>query len=260
MICRELCPAGIIMKNEETGFPCVPDRLAVQCIRCGHCEAACPDNAVTINHPSLQDAPDLPTEYKIAPEQLAAYCLRRRSVRRYRQNPVDRPILNNLFDIVRYAPSAVNRQSVKWIVVHTTSKVQELSNAAMAWIDEADRQKSLLAERLHFGLLLESWRKGRDPIFRNAPHLAIACVQSADRMAAGDAGIALSHLELAAPVFGLGACWAGYFTLAVSASPSLKAMIELPPDHAAIGTMMLGYPAVRYYRIPKRNPAAITWK
>lgn len=260
MICLELCPLRIIRKNEETGFPYVSDRLVAVCVRCGHCEAACPENAVTVDHPTLQSVPEPGPHDGITPAQLAAYCLERRSVRKYRQEPVDRSILANLFDIVRYAPSGVNRQPVKWIVVHDTSKVRQLTNAVMTWMDESEQQKSLMAGKLNFSLLLQSWREGNDPICRNAPHLVLACGQSADRIAAGDATIALTYLELAAPAFGLGTCWAGYFTIAASASPAVKALLDLPPDQAVFGSMMLGYPAARFYRIPKRNYAAIAWK
>ncbi len=260
MICTDLCPTRIIRKNVETGFPHIAAHLVTLCTRCGHCEAACPENAVTIDHPSLKNVPKISSECDITPAQLAAYCFKRRSIRKFQPQPVDRPILDDLFDIVRYAPSGINRQPVKWIVVHDTAKVRQLANAVMAWMDEADRGKSLIAARMNFSYLLQSWREGNDPICRNAPHLAVACCKSGDRMGEGDAVIALSHLELAAPAFGLGACWAGYFRLAASASPAVKEVLGLPADQEVSGTMMLGYPATRFYRIPKRNFASITWK
>ncbi len=260
MICTDLCPTQIIRKNIETGFPYIANQLEAVCIRCGHCEAACPENAVTVDHPSLNNVPKISPEADITPEQLAAYCLKRRSIRKFRPQPVDRRMLEDLFDIVRYAPSGINRQPVKWIVVHDTAKVRQLANAVMSWMDEADREKSPLASRMNFGYLLQSWRKGNDPICRNAPHLAVAGIKRGDRMGESDAVIALSHLELAAPAFGLGACWAGYFKLAASASLLVKDLLDLPADQEVSGAMMLGYPATQYFRIPKRNASAITWK
>ena len=260
MICVERCPMKIIHEHRETGFPFVAERFFPICVRCGHCEASCPENAVTLNHPALQNVPDLQSDGVIASSQLVAYCLHRRSIRKYRPEVVERATIDELFHIVRYAPSGVNRQPLKWIVVHDRRKVRLLTNAAMEWIQDADRHQSATAVQLNFAGLLKSWHDGDDPICRGAPHLVIAHGRDADRIAAGDATIALAHLELGAPAFGLGACWAGYFTIAAGSSPKIKALLNLPEDQVVLGTMMLGYPATRYYRIPKRNYAAITWK
>ena len=259
-ICAELCPLRIIEIDGQSGFPSISPRNNVLCVKCGHCEAACPENAVAINHPALQRVPETAADGKIAPAQLRAYCLRRRSVRKYRQEPVGKDVITELFDIVRYAPSGVNRQPVKWIVAHNPESVKTFANATMEWIQSAVEQKLPIAMQLNFSGLLRSWKNGEDPICRSAPHLVIAYAHKNDRMAAGDATIALTHLELAAPAFGLGACWAGYFTIVASASDKLKQLIELPADHVVLGTMMLGFPQSKYFRIPKRNSASITWR
>ena len=152
----------------------------------------------------------------------AHYCMRRRSVRKYRQEPVGKELLTELFDIVRYAPSGVNRQPVKWIAVHNSAVVKTLATAVMEWIQSAVEQKLPIAGYLNFSRLLQSWKDGNDPICRNAPHLVIAHANKNDRLAAGDATIALTHLELAAPAFGLGACWAGYFTIGAGQSQKIR--------------------------------------
>lgn len=36
--------------------------------------------------------------------------------------------------------------------------------------------------------------------------------------------------------------------------------LELPPEHLSIHCLMLGYPAIRYQRPPKRNPTSIVWR
>ena len=121
-------------------------------------------------------------------------------------------------------------------------------------------QKSPLALQYNFRRLVDSWDKGTDPICRNAPHLIIAYCRKEDRVASGDATIALAHLELVVPAFGLGACWAGYFAIAASASQELKNLIELPQDHVVSGALMIGYPKYNYVRVPKRNSASVMWK
>ena len=65
---------------------------------------------------------------------------------------------------------------------------------------------------------------------------------------------------MAAPSFGLGTCWAGFFQFAATFWPPLKEALQLPEDHASFGAMMVGYPKYRYQRLPLRNDAQITWR
>ena len=259
MLCVEICPLRIIEKDSETGFPSIVDARSAACVRCGHCESACPEAAVTVDHPTLQLPPQV-GDGTIGPDRFLAYCVNRRSIRKYRQDDVDRASLERLLDIARYAPTAVNRQPVQWTVVHGHAKVNELGTAMMLWIEEAEQQRSPLAARMNFGNLLRTWRETGDTICRGAPALIVAHANAGDRMAQGDATIALSHIELAAPAFGLGGCWAGYFTIVAGAAPALRAKLGLADDQAVLGTMMLGIPALRYPRVPKRNIARINWR
>ena len=96
------------------------------------------------------------------------------------------------------------------------------------------------------------WEKGNDRICRNAPHLILA---SGLRKAPfqSDHIIAITYLELAAHSQGLGACWAGYFNLAAAGYPPLIKALEIPDDCRILGSMMIGYPVYKYYRVPMRK-------
>lgn len=259
-ICFAICPVRIIYKDEKTGSPFVSETNIGTCIKCGHCEAVCPQNAIQVNFEKLLRVPDQDGTEKLTPKQIKAYFFGRRSIRAYKPDPVDREIFKEMLDIVRYAPSGVNRQPVKWIVVQDQKTVNQMANAVVNWMRDAVEKKSPFAGQLNFARLIKSWDKGNDPICRNAPHLIIACGQKEDRMAPGDATIALSHLELVAPAFGLGACWAGYFAIASSGSQELKNLAELPQDQVVVGALMMGYPKYKYARLPKRNEAHVVWK
>jgi nitroreductase len=79
-------------------------------------------------------------------------------------------------------------------------------------------------------------------------------------VSATDCTIALTYLELAAPSFGLGACWAGYFMAAARHWRPLQEALPLSEGHIVYGAMMVGYPRYRYYRLPLRNEAQVTWR
>ena len=105
-----------------------------------------------------------------------------------------------------------------------------------------------------------AWDAGKDRICRNAPHVIVAHFPEDVLVARSACTIALTYLELAAPAFGLGACWAGYFDTAVNLWTPLKDALELPDGHASFGAMMIGYPKYKYQRMPLRNQARISWR
>ncbi len=76
---------------------------------------------------------------------------------------------------------------------------------------------------------------------------------------AEDGALALSYLELFAPAMGLGSCWAGYFYSAVNAYPPLFEALGLPSDHLAHGAVMVGYPKLKYRRLPLRNAPRVRY-
>jgi nitroreductase len=117
-----------------------------------------------------------------------------------------------------------------------------------------------LAETYQFDQIINFWNMGRDPICRNAPHLIIAHADKDATMANIDCIIALSHIELAVLPLDLGATWAGYVMAAIHFYPPLAEALGLPEGHTSHGVMMIGYPKIKFMRIPQRKPPAVTWR
>jgi len=69
----------------------------------------------------------------------------------------------------------------------------------------------------------------------------------------------MSYLELAIPSFGLGSQWNGFFQNAATDYKPLQAALGFPDNFANYGTILLGYPKYKYYRMPPRNEPRITW-
>ena len=102
--------------------------------------------------------------------------------------------------------------------------------------------------------------EGYDPVLRDAPVLIVASAPKEAINGLVDLTIALSYLELFAPAMGLGTCWAGLLHGAMLASPSLRDVVGIPEPHKHHYPMMLGYPAVKYYRLPERKPPKINFR
>ena len=117
-----------------------------------------------------------------------------------------------------------------------------------------------LAKALHMDRLVAAWDAGVERICRGAPHVIVAHAPKEERTAPQACTIALTYLELAAPSFGLGACWAGYFNTAANFWPPMQEALDLPEEHVSFGAMMIGYPKFKYQRLPLRNEAHILWR
>lgn len=258
-ICKEVCPIGII-SEDKTKHPFIAKQIEEICLKCGQCEAFCPANAVQVNGDALK--PNAPSKEsgEISPGQLGAYFRSRRSIRNYKQKPVDKGTLEELFDIVRYAPTGVNRQEIQWIVLSDPEKLKKCKTLIIEWMRQTVAKNPKMPFAPVFSILVANWDKGIDMIGRNAPHVVIAHAKKEERVAPTDGIIALSHMELMAPSFGLGACWAGYFMIAGAALPALVKEMGVPDGHVFIGALLMGYPKHKNLRVPKRKPASVEWK
>jgi nitroreductase/NAD-dependent dihydropyrimidine dehydrogenase PreA subunit len=257
-LCAFACPWKLIALPGGAA-PAFRENVAEHCNLCGHCEAVCPTGAMAVADQRLQPACSHATVSDIDPIRLGGYLRMRRSIRSYREDPVLPATLTRVMDIVRFAPSGRNRQDVQWLIIHDTDELRRLTRIAMEWMRDQSAG-TRFAERFNVAGMVRAWEKGQDPLLLHAPHLVVAHVAPGNPVARTNAIIALTHLDIVAPSFNLGACWGGIFMLAVECCDRLKRELGLPPQHVPVHCLMLGYPAIRYQRPPKRNAAGITWR
>jgi len=125
---------------------------------------------------------------------------KRRSIRRFKQEPVPDSSLLALVEAASVAPSGGNSQPLRYVIVRTPSRLKEL-------------------------LSLTSWavhvKPRRDPQWGvNAPAAFIAVCSSVggdNALVFADAGAAIQSMLLRAVDLGLGCCWLGAFNKAKAA-------------------------------------------
>lgn len=168
--------------------------------------------------------------------------------------------MSKLIDIARYAPTGRNSQPIKWLVINSGEAVRNMAGMTIDWMRYLIKENNPIATSYRLERIVEIWDSGYDIICRGAPGLVIVYAPKEYTAAHVDGTIALTFLDLAAPSFALGTCWAGFFMMSASHWPPLQNALSLPEGHAYFGAMMIGYPKYRYQRLPLRKEPEIIWQ
>jgi nitroreductase len=140
---------------------------------------------------------------------------KRYSVRSYQSKPVEDEKLKKVLDAARIAPTAVNKQPFRFIVVKTEGREEELKQIYHAdWFSQAPLVICACTVQS------ESWTR-RDG--RNYVDV--------------DTTIAMDHLILAATELGLGTCWIAAFD-----AQAAREILKLPDEVEPLLFTPLGYP------------------
>jgi nitroreductase/NAD-dependent dihydropyrimidine dehydrogenase PreA subunit len=256
-ICAAVCPIGIIEFRDRTPVPAADAEK--RCISCGHCVAACPKGALSHRAMRPEECKPLRKELNVTREQAGQLLSSRRSIRVYEAKEVERPTIEALINIARYAPTGMNSQPVNWMII-SGGDVHRLSGMVIDWMRFVIEKQPEKADAMRLDRIVTRWEQGDDFVCRNAPHVIVAHAPAEMISASTSCTLSLAYLELAAATFGLGACWAGYFYAAAVYWPPMQQALALPEGEQVHGAMMLGYPKYRYHRIPVRRAPRIEWR
>lgn len=258
--CVSDCPMGIIEMKTKESFPSPVFHADELCIKCGHCVAVCPHEAISLNWLKPKDCAPMAKDMAPSWEQTSYLMRSRRSIRRYKKKTVDREILNDLINVASYAPSGHNSQPVNWLVIEKKEDMNALASIVIDWMKFMLQAQPDFAKVMHFDRVVAAAELGLDRVLRDAPHMIIAHGLSNLPPAQAACTIALTYMELYAPTKGLGTCWAGYFNAAANFFDPMKQALSLPAGHQTFGALMIGYPTNQYHRIPTRNEPKVTWR
>ncbi|MBF0529911.1 MAG: nitroreductase family protein [Deltaproteobacteria bacterium] len=259
-ICVMECPMSIIRLREKNSFPEMVPGTSGICLKCGHCVAVCPHDALRHQQIPIEDSPPLQKNLLIDEDMTIQFLRSRRSIRVFKDQPVERERLKKLINIASYAPTARNAQSVEWIAITEKNQVRRLSELVVNWMSEKLKADPNSLDAPYIPMVIAAWKDGVDMVLRNAPALLVASAPQESINGLVDVTINLTYLELAALSMGLGTCWAGMFKTALNNCPSLKEIVGIPARHSHFYAMMIGYPKFKYYRLPARKLPQITWR
>jgi nitroreductase len=179
---------------------------------------------------------------------------KRRSVRAYQDTPVPRDLLNAVIEAGNEAPSAMNSQPWRFVVVEDRAAKMKLLGAALPQAKKVTEQvKDIDPER--YELIKKRYAELPDPVYYSAP--AVIFVIGNGRYAAHSCPLACENMMLAAHALGLGSCWVGFGAM-VTEDAGVRALLELKDGDQIFGPILVGYPKGEPARPPKKEPT-VKW-
>ena len=179
---------------------------------------------------------------------------KRRSVRAYQSKPVPRDIVRTIIDAGNEAPSAMNSQPWRFVVIEGAEVKKKLLRAALP---NARKIIEMIKESdpVRYEAITKRLSELPDPVYYSAP--VIVFVIGSGRYANHSCPLACQNMMLAAHSIGLGSCWVGFGSM-VTDDDEVKKILDLKDDETIFGPILLGYPEGYPERPPKKEPS-ITW-
>jgi len=138
--------------------------------------------------------------------------LTRRSIRRYETKDIPEEILRQILEAGRQAPSAVNRQPIRFVIVKDPDLLKNLCDNAIT------------------------------RFVKTAPIAIVGCADVKSlltgKWAVVDATIAMQNMVIAAWTLVVGSCWIGACN-----EEKVKEMLKIPEKWKVVALITLGYPA-----------------
>lgn len=189
----------------------------------------------------------------------------RRSLRRYDDTPVPRPLIERVLEAGTWAPSAHNRQPWRFAVLQPFAEKERLALAMGARL-----RHDLEQDNVPEAVIAKDVNRSYDRL-TSAPVLVVLCLSMVDMdvysdaqrnhneyiMAVQSTAMAGQNILLAAHDNGLGACW---MCAPLFCPDVVTETLQLPDDWQPQGIIALGYPAQA--RTKSREPleTRIIWR
>lgn len=161
----------------------------------------------------------------------------RRTVRKFKPDPVSKAHILKILDAARYAPTAQNKQPWKFLVIQDRKKLDSLKEKAIEWFIEAYGKDKPEKERGTFRKAVTQMAEGA----LSAPVYVVVLVNKKEAIpeyVLHDGVLAAGYLMLAAKSLGYGT---GFFTR-LFPEKEVKEFFNIPDEYTVICVTPVGVP------------------
>lgn len=157
----------------------------------------------------------------------------RRSIRKYKPDPIPQELLDQIIEAGTYAASAMGRQNT--IIIQVT-------------------EQKLRDEIVKRNAKIGGWEEGFDP-FYGAPAMLIVLAKKEDATRVYDGSLVMGNLMLAAHELGIGSCWIhrAKEEFETEWGKELLKSLGITEEYEGIGHCALGYADGEYPHAPERK-------
>lgn len=179
---------------------------------------------------------------------------KRRAVRDYEPKPVPKNIIKKVINAANQAPSGMNSQPWRFVVVINKSFHKKLTEVAIPKSKHLLKSlKKSIPER--YDAIMQRYNELEDPIYYSAP--VIIFVIGTSPFADLSCPLACQNIMLAARSLGLGSCWIHFGSL-VTHDKQIKKRLGLTKGEKIFGPIILGYPK-KFPKSPPKKKPRVKW-
>lgn len=172
----------------------------------------------------------------------------RRSIRKYKPDPVTDEAVNTVLEAARWAPSWANTQCWQFIVVRDPETKRELAGA-LKRLAHGVENPAAAAVREAPAVIVSCAELGKSGYYKGEP------VTDKGDWFMFDVALAMQNLTLVAHAMGLGTVHVGLFE-----AKDVASILEIPEGVAVVDMTPLGYPDETPGAIPRKDLADIVFQ
>ncbi len=257
-LCEKTCWNGAL-KLDKDGCPqmCITELKNEwnMCWECQRCLAVCPQGALSICGKKPEDV--LSRELIPSSQQMDALITNRRSCRSFKQENVDRSLIDHILHVCGNSPTGSCNQLVEFTVIDDVDVMREFTETFHEEMFTA-AEKGILPGRFDkddIALFKKLYDGGESFLFRGAPHALFAHAPIGKGEWIYDTMIALTYAELLMTANDLGVIFVSTPAAALDICPKSKAFLNIPDNHYISIPMGFGKPEYEFCRGVQRSDA-----
>ncbi len=273
--CVEACPARLFYMDNDLLH--LTNNFVEFCIECGHCVAICPVEIISLkNYEELPELKELSEENLPSYEQLYNLVLSRRSIRQFKDTPIPQELYEKILGIARYSPTGSNSENIFYTILKDKSVVskisKEITKQVSTFVKLADNEKGreILKHNLkprEYEAMMENFPKMQGILEIIKQGIDFWCwnteliIIHGERKIGGipeNAALAAAHIMLASKTLDLATCSLGYLTYFSNENKKIRKLLKIPEEHKVGYSLSIGFPKVKYKRIPSRKPLDVS--